>query len=147
MDHMTMHSEASPVVRRPWYRGPLAQLALNGFLIAVSEIMLKKGATATSHIPAPAWLARLGVTALVSWWVWGGIATHILGFLTWLNILRFVPLSIAYPIASVVHVLIPLGAWWFLGERVSPVRWAGILLIVAGIWLIAQTFTKAEESL
>lgn len=102
---------------------------------------------ATAQISAPQWLLRLGFVTLGSWWTWAGVGIYILSFFNWLHVLRWVPLSIAFPLASVVHVLIPLGAWIFLGERVSPIRWGGIALIIVGIWLIAGTVNKAEEAI
>ena len=78
--------------------------------------------------------------------MWAGIACYIVSFLNWLYILRWLPLSIAFPLASTVHALIPLGAWLFLGETLGPVRWGGIGLIVAGIWFIAGSLTHAEET-
>jgi undecaprenyl phosphate-alpha-L-ara4N flippase subunit ArnF len=129
------------------FLNPLLQLALNGLLVTTSEILLKKGALATVQIAASAWLMLLGVMALGSWWTWAGVATYILSFVNWLYVLKSVPLSVAFPLASVVHILIPLGAWVFLGERVTPIRWCGILLITGGIWLIAKSLPQAEEAI
>ncbi len=129
------------------FLNPFLQLALNGLLVTASEILLKKGAMATAQIAAPEWLLPLGVTALSSWWTWAGVATYILSFVNWLYILKSVPLSIAFSLASVVHILIPLGAWVYLGERVTPIRWCGILLIMGGIWLIAKSLVQAEEAI
>ena len=130
----------------PWYLSACLQLALNGLLVTVSELLLKVGASATARVVIPTWLAWTGITALGSWWVWGGIACYIVSFINWLHILRRVPLSIAFPLTSVVHVLIPLGSWIFLGETVSALRWAGIALILAGIWFMAGAMAKAEEA-
>ncbi len=131
----------------PWYLNPYLHLLLNGFLVTASEILLKRGAMATAQVHAPVWMMRIGIMTLGSWWTWAGIAIYIGSFFNWLHVLRWVPLSIAFPLASVVHVLIPLGAWIFLGERVAPIRWGGIVLIIAGIWLIARSVLEAEEAI
>jgi drug/metabolite transporter (DMT)-like permease len=44
-------------------------------------------------------------------------------------------------------VLVPLGAWAFLHESISPRRWLGIVLILAGIIALARPAAKAEEVL
>jgi drug/metabolite transporter (DMT)-like permease len=129
------------------FLNPYLQLAMNGFLVTASEILLKRGAMATAQVSAPPWLMRLGFVTLGSWWTWAGIAIYIVSFFNWLYVLRRVPLSIAFPLASVVHVLIPLGSWAFLGEHISPIRWGGILLILFGIALIARSVGDAEEAL
>ncbi|MGE5612554.1 MAG: hypothetical protein ACM359_25120 [Bacillota bacterium] len=122
-------------------------IALNSLLVAVGQLLLKQGATATAAIPVPPWLGWLGVTALGSWWVWAGIFSQILGFLVWLHILRLIPVSIAYSLVSVVYALVPLGAWAFLGESIGLLRGCGIGLIVVGIWVISGARMHAEETL
>ena len=61
--------------------------------------------------------------------------------------LRSVPLSVAFPLINVVHVLVPLGAKFFLHENISSKRWAGIGLIVCGVLLIIKPLVKAEQKL
>ncbi|MBI5186103.1 MAG: hypothetical protein HZA01_10315 [Nitrospinae bacterium] len=131
----------------PWFLNPFLHLALNGLLRTVSELLFKRAAIAAADVPAPSWLAWLGFTALGSWWIWAGTILAIASFICWLHVLRFVPLSIAYPVASAVHVLIPLGAWAFLGETPGPVRWFGISLIIAGRLVISGPMVSAEEKL
>jgi multidrug transporter EmrE-like cation transporter len=149
MDLQNLRSPGVPATpsASPWYLNPFLYLALNGLLVTASELLFKRGAMATSNLPAPFWLGWLGFTALESWWVWAGVACAILSFIAWLHVLRSIPLSIAFPLASLVHVLIPLGAWAFLDEVIRPVRWCGIALIIAGIWLTASQVTHAEEEL
>ena len=126
---------------------PRLHLALNVLLVTASELLLKRGALATPHTPGSVWLESLAFATLGSGWVWAGIACYVVSFVNWLYILRWLPLSIAFPLASTVHALIPLGAWLFLGEALGPLRWGGIALIVAGIWFIAEPMIRAEEAL
>ena len=86
-----------------------------------------------------------GVTALGSAWTWIGIACHVLSFASWLHVLRHLPLNVAFSLISVVHVLVPLGAWIFLGEEIPSRRWIGIGLVLAGITLVARPAARAEE--
>lgn len=134
-------------VRPPWFLNPYLCLLLNSLLVTASELLLKRGAMATAQGSGSPWLDSLGVATLGSWWVWAGIACYIVSFVNWLHILRWVPLSIAFPLASVAHALIPLGAWLFLGETLGPGRWCGIALIMAGIWFIAEPIMRAEKAL
>lgn len=128
-----------------WFLNPYAQIALGAVLVTASELMLKKGASATAGGQgAVGWL---GFAALGSWWTWAGIVSYVLSFLSWLHVLRYLPLSIAFPLINVVHVLVPLGAMLFLHEPVSLKRWAGIGLIVAGILTIMHPASSAEARL
>lgn len=131
----------------PWYLHPTVHLVLNCVLMTVSELLLKKGATEAASIAAPSWLAWTGIMTLGSGWVLVGIAVYILAFVNWLYVLRWVPLSIAYPVTSAVYVLIALGAWLLLGERIIGLRWVGIVLITAGVVFCARPAAAAEEKL
>jgi drug/metabolite transporter (DMT)-like permease len=130
-----------------WYLHPSLHLALNCLLVTVSELLLKVGARATSEIAAPRWLAWTGIMTLGSGWVIGGISVYILAFLNWLYVLRWVPLSVAYPVTSVVYGLIALGSWLLLGEHIGSLRWMGIGLIILGILFCARPAAAAEEKL
>ena len=130
-----------------WYLRPSLHIALNCILMTASDLFLKVGALKTAQTSAPGWLVWTGIMTLGSGWVIGGIAVNILGFTNWLYILRWVPLSIAYPITSVAIVLVALGAWLFLGEQIGPLRWMGIGLITAGILVCARPAADAEAKL
>jgi len=139
--------EPSPKPPAAWYLNPWFHLGLNCLLMAASELLLKVGATATVEIAAPEWLKGAGLTTLGSWWTAGGIGVYILAFVNWLYVLRWIALSVAYLITSVVQVLIALGAWLLLGEQISALRWGGIVLITAGIVCSAHSSAQAEEQL
>ncbi len=127
--------------RRTGFFNPYVQIAIGAVLVTVSELLLKKGAVAAK---GSSWM---GIEALASIWTWVGIVTYVLSFVSWLYVLRFVPLGIAFSLINVVHVLVPLASWAILAERVTLARWAGIGLVFLGIILIARDAAKAEERL
>ena len=57
------------------------------------------------------------------------------------------PLGIAFAMTNVVHALVPLGAWGWLGEHIGPRRWLGIALVLAGLFVVAQPFLRLEQRL
>lgn len=124
---------------------PYVQLFLSAACVAGAEICLKLGASALPEVSAA--YAWTGVQGLASGWVWGGIVFLILSFGSWLWALKLLPLSVAYPLANVVHVLVPLGAWVFLGEQLTPIRWCGIALVLFGLTLVARPLGRIEERL
>jgi drug/metabolite transporter (DMT)-like permease len=105
-------------------------IGIGALLITISEVLLKKGAT---H------------GALLSGWTWMGIVTYVLSFICWLYVLRHLPLSIAYGLITIVQVLVPLGAWIFLGESISVQRWVGIACVLAGTLVVAQSAARIEQ--
>jgi|SRR5581483_8730810 len=105
-------------------------IGAGALLVTASELLLKKGAVQG---------------ALLSGWTWLGILTYLLSFACWLYVLRHMPLSIAYGLMTIVQVLVPLGAWMFLGESISVPRWIGIACVLAGTVVVAQSAARVEE--
>jgi multidrug transporter EmrE-like cation transporter len=56
----------------------------------------------------------------------------------WLVALSRVDVSLAYPMLSLGYVVNALAAWWLFGETLGPGRVAGLVLILAGVWLLAR---------
>ena len=126
----------------PWFH-----LALSVLFVAVYQLLLKLGANETAATsPARRW-AWTGLSGLASLYVWLGIPLILLSLLTWLQVLRFLPLSIAFPISQVPHVLVPLCSWLLLGESISTLRWSGIALVSLGLALVAKPVARLEERL
>ena len=124
---------------------PRVQIALNALIVTVSQLFLKIGARNTAHLAHN--LPWTGFTGLASIWTWLGIVFVILSLFSWLYVLRHVPLSIAFPLSNIVHVLVPLSCWIFLGELISPRRWFGISLVLIGLFIVAKPFAGIEEKL
>jgi len=68
-----------------------------------------------------------------------GISLLILWLFFQLALLSWADLSYVLPVTSIGYVLSALAGKLFLGEAISRYRWAGILLIVAGVMLVART--------
>lgn len=84
-------------------------------------------------------LAGTVLRMVTSPYVIGGLLVYGLGTFFWLITLSRLELSVAYPFASLNHVLIFLAAWIFLHEQVNPLRAAGIVVICVGMLLIARS--------
>jgi drug/metabolite transporter (DMT)-like permease len=65
----------------------------------------------------------------------------------WLSTLRKLPLTIAFPVGNAVHILVPLSSWIFLSERIPPLRWFGIALVLVGLMIVAKPAARLEERL
>ena len=79
--------------------------------------------------------------------VWWAILLIVASFISWLYVLRYIPLIIAFPLSRVVDILVPIGCWIFLNEFISTLRWCGIALVVAGLALVAKPVARIEERL
>jgi len=128
-----------------WFLNPYFQILVGALCDTAGEVLLKKGATASNSASGLA--AVVGVTPLASAWTWLGIVIYIAGLISWLHVLRFVPVSVAFPMINAVHVLVPISSLIFLHEQISFRRWLGIGLIVCGILTILKPLMRAEEKL
>jgi drug/metabolite transporter (DMT)-like permease len=127
------------------FGNPWLQLALSVVCVFVSELLLKRGATDVAD-PDNA-LSWTGINGLASPLVWWGILLIIASFISWLYVLKYIPLAIAFPLSRVVDILVPLGCWIFLGELISALRWCGIALVIIGLALVAKPVAQLEERL
>ena len=126
------------------WRDPQLQLALSVLCVLFSELLLKRGASDTASAASWSWT---GINSLASPLVWWGILVVIASFLSWLYVLKYIPLTIAFPLSRVVDVLVPLSCWIFLGETISARRWCGIALVVIGLAIVAKPVARLEERL
>jgi len=126
-------------------RNPWLYLAVSVSCVTIYEMLLKRGAAETAD-PNSSW-AWTGITGLGSIYVWIAIVFVVVSLVTWLYVLRYLPLSIAFPISQAVHVLVPLGSWLILGENIVTLRWIGIALVSLGLAVVAKPIAQIEEEL
>jgi len=127
------------------FGNPWLQLVLSVACVFVSELLLKRGATDVAE-PDSAF-SWTGINGLVSPLVWWAILLITASFISWLYVLRYIPITLAYPLSRVVDVLVPLGCWIFQGEFISTLRWCGIALVVIGLALVAKPVAQIEKRL
>ncbi|MBI6564453.1 EamA family transporter [Pseudomonas synxantha] len=125
-----------------WLHGRLGTLVLWALLIATEsagQLFTKVAGDQLGQMDFTwQWLADVarnpGILA--------AIASYLGAFFVWMLILRRSSLSLAFPLSSLVFVAVLLGSWLGLGEHISLLHWVGVMVIVAGIVLLAE----GEES-
>ncbi|PYN76576.1 MAG: hypothetical protein DMD97_11715 [Candidatus Rokuibacteriota bacterium] len=105
------------------------------------HVLLSKGMRSVGDLTeAPA--LRLGAmvaAALTSPWLLLGVALQAAFFVMYLTLLSRAPVTQVLPLTAVDYIVVALVARLVLAEAVTPTRWAGILLIVAGVFLVSRT--------
>lgn len=140
-DQLPTHPLPRPAPGLFW--NPYLQIFLTVLLTAAAQILLKVGADGSaSNDSVWSWV---GLTELGSGMTWLGILAFVASFGGWLYALRFLPLGLAFALTNGVHIFVPVGSWLFLGEHISLLRGSGILVILAGILLLAQSVARVEE--
>ena len=127
------------------FANPWLVLGFEIFCVLVYELLQKRGASETANL-SQVW-SWTGITALTSPLTWLAMVIMIISLLSWLYVLRYIPLSIAFPLSRVVDILVPLSCWMILGENISTRRWCGIALVIVGLVLTAKPVAQLEEKL
>jgi undecaprenyl phosphate-alpha-L-ara4N flippase subunit ArnE len=70
-------------------------------------------------------------------WVVGGTFLLIGQGVLYTYTLQWLDISTAYPLCALSFVVVALLSRWLLAETITPMRWAGVGLIMAGCVLIA----------
>ncbi len=77
------------------------------------------------------------ITVLFRPWVSAGVLLLILWLLSRMALLSWADLSYVLPVTSVGYVLVALAGKVLLHEEITATRWAGIVLIMAGVALVS----------
>jgi len=79
------------------------------------------------------------VRAVLNPWVLAGISLLLLWLFSHMTLLSWADLTFVLPVTSIGYVLSALAGRLLLHEAITAWRWAGILLIMAGVILVART--------
>jgi drug/metabolite transporter (DMT)-like permease len=108
-------------------------LASTGGDLAAAHAMKRIGEVKSF---APAAILRILGRAFREGWMWVGIAQMTLAFCSLLALLSWEAVSFVIPATALSYVTAALGGKYLLGERLTPLRWAGIALVSAGVTLV-----------
>ena len=106
-------------------------------LNATAQLLLRQAAMTGAAPTSP-------VTLLRNVWFLCGLATYAASVLTWLLVLRKVPLTVAAPFVALVYVIVPLTSRWLFSDPINVRMWVGMLLVVVGVTLVAQAAPRTE---
>jgi drug/metabolite transporter (DMT)-like permease len=115
---------------------------ITGVLLnAIAQLLLKAGTNALGgaiHLTAQNWF-QTGIKVLTQLPILGGLACYAVSLVVWIIGLSRTDVTIAYPMLSLGYVVSAAGAYFFLGEPVSPQRLLAIGVIIVGVYLITRT--------
>ncbi|MGZ3410858.1 MAG: EamA family transporter [Xanthobacteraceae bacterium] len=83
---------------------------------------------------------KLSVTAgkLRFFWISAGIGFFIIDAVLYSMALQFLNVNVAFSIGALGMVSIAAMSKWVLKEKITPIRWAGIFLIMGGTVVIVS---------
>ena len=115
---------------------------------SIGSVCLARG---MKTFPSPdatgaAWLFQAATGVLSNPWIIVGIILLITFLAAYMAALSWADLSFVLPATAPGYVLTAILSRIFLQEEIFPLRWAGTILIVAGTWLVAQTYSPGNAA-
>lgn len=82
---------------------------------------------------------------LASGYIWVGVASLLTFFVAYMVILSWADYSYVQPASSIAYLVVALLGYFYLGERISYLRWAGIAVICLGVFVVGNTPPRTTE--
>lgn len=101
----------------------LIQVLVCVLLNALGQVLLKGGMAGLDSVLAAIYRPS----------VWAGLVMYAFGMLIWLDVLRRVPLFLAYPLMALSFLAVPVLASWLLGEPIRISVVIGGLIVAVGV--------------
>jgi drug/metabolite transporter (DMT)-like permease len=84
-------------------------------------------------------LVPIASRALMSGYIWLGIACLLIFFVVHMLLLTWADYSYVQPATSLSYVSITILSYLLLGEVISPLRWLGVTVICLGVFVVGRT--------
>lgn len=104
------------------------------FSTVVSQVLFKYGVKSLQGLGVSAY----SLTTLINPFILGGLFFSVLSIVAWMVALSRLNLSTAYPFMSLTFPLVLICSIFFFNEPVSLMRWTGVALIMAGLFVIGR---------
>ncbi|MEO7728457.1 MAG: SMR family transporter [Burkholderiales bacterium] len=116
-------------------------LLMTGVLLnAGAQLLLKAGTNSVGAFEySSANIVPVGWKLATEPHIIGGLACYVISVVVWIMALSRVEVSVAYPLLSVGYVVNAIAAWYLFGEAVTPLRLAGIGVIIIGVVLVTRS--------
>lgn len=109
-------------------------------LNAVAQLSIKQGMRQIGHFDFH-WenVLPIGFGVACNPFVLIGLFCYVVSVVVWMMVLSRVEVSFAYPLLSVGYIVTAFAGHYFFQESIGTMRWAGIIVICLGVWLITRT--------
>jgi hypothetical protein len=91
-----------------------------------------------------AWFDMLG-RVLGSGTIWLGILCLCIFFVAYMLVLTWADYSYVQPASAAAYAVVAVVAHFMLRETVTPMRWAGVILICLGVLVVGHTPPRTTE--
>jgi drug/metabolite transporter (DMT)-like permease len=130
-------------LRSKTYISILLIVALNPLGNVLLGAGMKKVGALTSWGPAD--LFHFFFRAMTSGTIWLGIGALLMFFVAYMVVLSWADYSYVQPTSSIACFTVALLGHFALHEVVAPIRWVGIVVVCAGVFVVGHTAPKTTE--
>src|SRR5512135_1863128 len=108
---------------------------------AVGQILVRRGMQQIGSLEnyAPMALLMYFAHTVSNWYVILGTVLNTVFYVLFLAALSWTDVTVALPMTAIEYGFAALLAVIYLKEQVSPLRWAGIMLVIIGVIFIARS--------
>jgi len=118
----------------------LPLILLGVLLNAFAQIALKQGMRTIGHFAFSLEnVLPIGTRVMLNPYVIAGLLCYVVSVVVWLLALSRVEVSYAYPLLSVGYIVAAFAGQILFQEALTPVRWAGIVVICLGVFLVTRS--------
>jgi drug/metabolite transporter (DMT)-like permease len=105
---------------------------------ALGQVLMRRGMQQVGSLEtwAPLELLAYFWRALCNPWVIGGTVASAVFYFAFLAVLSWAEVSVALPLTAMEYIIVAVLGIFLLRETIPPLRWAGIVLVAAGVFLI-----------
>jgi drug/metabolite transporter (DMT)-like permease len=120
---------------------PTFMFIVAGVLLnAGAQLLLKAGVNPLGPITVEfATLLPTALRVIGQWQIIAGLSCYVLSVAVWIVGLSRADVSQAYPMLSLGYLVNAIAAYYLFGEALGPARCAGLLLILAGVFIVSRT--------
>jgi len=106
---------------------------------SVGQLLLKNGMIQIGQVTFVGMIQNFVVYLFTNPFIFFGLALYGISTVFYLTALSRGSLSFVFPIVSVSYIFVALLALFFLGEKISVLKWLGIITIVTGVFLVVKS--------
>ena len=110
-------------------------LFLNAAALAAGQLLFKSTAIRVKGLPFAAMVSKIAFVPSF----YAACLLYAAATVIWVWLLTQLPLSTAYPFVGISFVMVALAGWFVLGETLSIRGCIGVLMVAAGVVLVASS--------
>ena len=113
----------------------------------LGNVFLGKGMKGVGSVVSwsPSQLPHIVALVFTSGYIWLGVASLLTFFVAYMLILSWADFSYVQPASSITLLVVALLGYFYLGEKISPLHWTGIVVICLGVFVVGNTPPRTTE--